>query len=107
MVIELSEEADERPGLVKANCIKQLVLLCSKAVDDHIIARAANALANIALDEESRVEILKKNAVPPLLALISRSNAESVHTFVAMALRNIAANEAAQPHTAVTEVAMI
>ena len=69
-----------------------LVALCTNSDDPVVLANAAGALANLALDEGSRVQITRDGARPLVNLLISHPDSQVLAT-AAEALSNLAFDE--------------
>ena len=81
---------------VAYNVEAQRRALCGTSTDMGVLANAAGALANLALDESSRAQIVAEGAAPPLVQLCAKSKDNMVLGNAAQALVNLARHEAAR-----------
>jgi hypothetical protein len=76
---------------------KALAALCfsssAQGFDQSVLVNSTRALANLALDDASRLQLVQEKVVPPMLHVLSESHSQTVVANVCDALRNLARHD--------------
>jgi hypothetical protein len=76
---------------------KALAALCfsssAQGFDESVLVNSTKALANLALDDASRLQLVQEKVVPPMLHVLSESHSQKVVANICDALRNLARHD--------------